>query len=51
MLLLCNLVSTSFYGQPPSGILIGWNSEVGYQVYGQGAPTRDDKDPVFLEDI
>ena len=51
MLLLCNFLSTSFYGQTVSGILIGWNSEVGCQVYGQSEPPRGDKDPVLIEDI
>ena len=51
MLLLCNFLSTSFYGQTTSGILIDWNSEVGCQVYGQSDPPRGTKDPIFLEDI
>lgn len=37
--------------QTPSGISIFWDGQVGCQIYGDDYDIRDEKEPVFLEDI
>lgn len=45
------LLSSSAYAQTNDPISILWSGGVGCQVYEAGEPPRDEKEPLFLEDI
>ncbi len=52
MLGFCFLITTQAnFAQNNTAISIQWDGSVGCQIYQEGVPPRDEKEPVFLEDI